>query len=192
MTIPHETTNRLKRNLRSQIKTKFRDKKVCLLLSAGADSTLLGLVAHSLKLDVHAVSYERQGFPSEDCKQAEITATHYGWDFTKVIIPKENPKDCFMKMINLGCQTKIQLEVMYPFVHLVDELEAQGFDLVMTGLGCPIPDNRQASVRCRNNPQEWWDYACTTNILSTASMKCIEFAAARNIEIFNPLHETKV
>lgn len=191
MTIPHATTNRLRRNLRSQIKHKFTGKKVCLLLSAGADSTLLGLVAHSLNLDVHAVSYERQGFPSEDCKQAEITAKQYGWDFTKVVIPKENPKDCFMKMINLGCTTKIELEVMYPFLHLVDELEAQEFDLVMTGLGCPTPDNRQASVRCRNNPTEWWDYVCTNNILSTASLKCIDLAADRGIEIFNPLHDNK-
>ena len=66
MTMPGGLTNRLRRNLRSQIKNKFKGKKVCLLLSAGADSTLLGLVAHSLKLDVHALSYERQGFHEDD------------------------------------------------------------------------------------------------------------------------------
>jgi len=191
VTIPHDTTNKLRRNLRSQIKDRFTGKKVCLLLSAGADSTLLAMIAHSLKFDIHAFSYERVGFPSEDCQQAENTAKHFGWDFTKVVIPKENPKDCFKRMINLGCTKKTELEILYPFTHLIEEISSQGFSLVMTGFGQPIPDNRKASISCRNNPEKWWNHACSNDLLSTASTKCIEFAADKGIEIFNPLHETK-
>ena len=96
--ITQQRSNKLKRNLQSQIKDDFPSNDVCLLLSGGADSTLLGLVAHSLGMQVHAISFERDGIPSWDCDRAKTTSEKMGWKFTKVKIPTENPKSIFFKI----------------------------------------------------------------------------------------------
>ena len=81
--ITQQRTNRLRDNLKSQIKRDFPSNDVCLLLSGGADSTLLGLVAHSVGKDVHAISFERNGVPSWDCDQAEATSAKMGGNSQK-------------------------------------------------------------------------------------------------------------
>ncbi len=190
--ISAQRTNRLRQNLQSQIKRDFPNTNVCLLLSGGADSTLLGLVAHSVGKDVHAISFERKGVPNWDCDQAEATSAKMGWQFTKVVIPTENPKSIFVKLITEhGCKKKTELEVLYPFLFLMDAVVGKDFDAVLTGFGNPLPDSRTASVRCRNDPLEYWDHVVSTDTMFDASKKCIEAGASKGVEVLTPLYDKK-
>ena len=168
-----QRTYRLQRNLQSQIKREFFSNDVCLILSGGADSTLFGLVLHSVDKDVHAISFERKCVPNWECEQAEATSAKMGWEFTKVVIPTETPKSIFVKLITeQGCKKRTELEVLYPFLFLMDGVVDQDFDAVLTGFGNLFPDSRPTVVRCRNYPIEYWVHFVSTGTMFDASKKC--------------------
>ena len=100
------------------------DGKLPLLLSGGVDSTLCGLVGHMMGLKPICISYQRENVYSRDCEQAEKTCQVMGWEFHKVIIPVEDPKEVFKKLTyEYGVAKKTELEVLYPFLFLIDKIE---------------------------------------------------------------------
>ena len=98
-------------------------KELPLFLSGGVDSTLCGLVAHSLGLKPVCISFQRKGIPSKDFTQAEKTCSEMGWKFHPIVLPEEAPKDAFFRMIKeYRVDKKTELEVLYPFTFLFDEV----------------------------------------------------------------------
>ena len=98
--------------------------KIPILLSGGVDSTLCVLIGWFIGLEPICISYEREGVYSRDCEQAEKTCKTLGWEFHKVIIPKENLREVFERLVyEYGVNKKTELEVLYPFLFMLDKIE---------------------------------------------------------------------
>ena len=167
------------------------DGKLPVLLSGGVDSTLCALVGWYVGLEPVGISYEREGVHSNDCEQAEKTCKILGWEFHKVIVPKENPREVFERLVyEYGVNRKTELEILYPFLYLLDKIEELGFDKVVCGFN-PSPDNRKHSVWNKKNSKEFWDYIVSNNITSTSSKKVVSVAKERDVIICCPMQGTK-
>ena len=71
----------------TEISNRFSEDNVCILLSGGIDSTLLGLVCHHLGKKVTTVSYQLDNQTNIDCDRSEMISKTMGWEFHKVIVP---------------------------------------------------------------------------------------------------------
>ncbi len=163
------------------------NNKLPIFLSGGVDSTLLGLMGWYLGLEPICISYEREGVYSRDCEQAEKTCKILGWEFHKVIIPKENPRDIFEKLVyEYGVNKKTELEVLYPFLSMFQKCKELGLDKIVCGFN-PSPDNRKHAVWNKKNSKEFWDYIVNNNITSDASKKIVAVAKEMGIIICCPL-----
>ena len=138
----------------------FKEDKVCVLLSGGSDSTLISLICKSLGKKVVSVSFELEGMKNWDCDKSEEISKRYGFEFHKVIVPNNNPKDWFLKLIKMGCSTKIQMEVLYPTLFMLDKVKSLGFKKVLSGFSNPIPDGRGEYVEFRKNHTNYWNKNC--------------------------------
>ena len=154
----------IKKEIRNQfvkmgfLSEKNKDKKICICLSGGVDSTILGLVATHMKLNVVAVTYYREGFESSDLNQAKITCEKMGWEHHIVKLPKsDNPKEIFMSMIqDYGCEKKTEVEILYPMSKVFKKVKSLGFDKVVIGHNS-TPDNRKSSEKIQNDSQAYWN-----------------------------------
>ena len=90
----------IKDQLRLLINTQFPEDEICLLLSGGSDSTVVGLVANELGKKVHSISFQLEGQCSWDFQTAKNTSVQLGWTFHEVIVPSGNPKDDFFNLIH--------------------------------------------------------------------------------------------
>ena len=166
------------------------DGKIPILLSGGVDSTLCALVGWYIGLEPICISYEREGFYSRDCEQAEKTCKLLGWEFHKVVVPKENPREVFERLVyEYGVNKKTELEVLYPFLFLLDKIEELGFKKIVCGFN-PSPDNRKHSIWNRTNAKDFWDYIVNNNITSSASKKIVAVGKERDIIICCPMQGT--
>ena len=148
---------------------------------------MCGLVGRNMGLNPVCISYEREGFYSRDCEQAEKTCEIMGWEFHKVIIPTEDPKEVFKNLTyGYGVIKKTELEVLYPFLFLLDKVEELGFTKVVCGFN-PSPDNRKHAVWNRKNSKEFWDYIVNNNITSSGSKKTVSVAKERGIIVCCPM-----
>jgi len=154
----------IKREIRNQfvkmgyLSDSNKEKKICLCLSGGVNSTILGLVAHHLKLNVVAVSFYREGYESSDLNQAQITCKKMGWEHHIVKLPKsDNPKEIFMSMIkDYQCERKTEVEILYPMTRVFKKVKSLGFDKVVIGHNS-TPDNRKSSEKIRDDNQSYWN-----------------------------------
>lgn len=184
---------KIKSVLMDIVKNEFLEDRICLFLSGGADSTLVGLIADSLGKKVTAISYELDGVTNWDCIQAERISKFKGWDFHKVIVPSINPKKHFLKLIKeFGCKRKTELEVLYPTLFLLDYAKKLGFDKILTGFGCPLPSARNSLILCRNTPEAYWSKVSKQTYESTATQKVVEIANLMGVNIFQPLGDKRI
>lgn len=153
----------IKKEIRNQfVKMGFlsktnKDKTVCLSLSGGVDSTLLGLVLHYMGLKVNAVTYYREGFESNDLEQSKKTCQIMGWKHHLVKLPKEDdPIEIFFEMIRkYGCERKTEVEILYPLTRVFKKVKSLKFNKLVVGHNS-TPDNRKDSVSIKNDSQRYW------------------------------------
>ena len=124
MITDHRRKEQLRDTLNALIESDFPEDRVCVLLSGGADSTVVALAAHHLGKQVCAISYRLAGHSSWDFDSAENTAREMGWEFHGVVVPTDDPKRWFVDLIkNYGCAKKVEVENLYPFIFILDEVE---------------------------------------------------------------------
>ena len=173
-----------------------KGQKVCICLSGGVDSTLIGLVGSHIGLNVVALSYHREGLEEgHDLIQSKKTCKIMGWEHHIVQLPKtDNPSSIFLEMIEkYKCKLKTEVEVLYPFIYLFEKCKELGFDKMMTGF-CSTPDNRQNSISIRNNPKKYWEPFVKTEIrnnpkiISKASVKVYDIGMEHfGVRVVSPL-----
>ena len=188
--VDKDRKDRLRAVLTDYIGRQFSDDRVCVLLSGGADSTVVALAAHHLGKQVTAISYRLDGMPSWDCDTAHNTAVSMGWDFHEVRVPVEDPKRWFTDLIRIhGCRKKTAVENLYPFLFILDRVPTLGFSSVLTGFSSPLPDGRTSSIQCQKDPGKYWTDALDEDYDSTATRKCFEVSAARGVTLHQPLNQ---
>ena len=162
-------------------------KEVPIFLSGGADSTLCALVAQSLGLKPVCVVFKRQGTESKDFDQALKTCDILGWKCHPVEVPDQDPKDVFLRLIReYGVNRKTELEVLYPFLFMLDKAKELGFEKIVCGFN-PSPDSAAAERRNRKDPVEFWRWVVENNITSAASKKVVQVYKDAGIIVCCPL-----
>lgn len=185
--------NEIKEQLRLIIKAKFPEDDVCLLLSGGTDSTLMGLVASELGKTVHTTSFRLEGQTSWDFETAKNTSKKLGWIFHEVIVPNGNPKEDFLDLIQKHkCKKKTELEVLFPFIHLIEKVKDLGFSKILTGFSSPLPDSRRDNVQIKNDPLSYWERRYGEKYDSSATKKCCEYASLKGVDVYQPLNDVSI
>jgi hypothetical protein len=116
--------NDLRRLLRGIVTGMSRDDRVGLLLSAGIDSVSTGIVCQEIGKEVHAYTYELQGYRSRERERVETIARHFGWRLHVVTVPTHNLALDFKRLaIQYGCKKKVQFEVTLPLLYVIPAIE---------------------------------------------------------------------
>jgi DNA-cytosine methyltransferase len=103
---------------------KSREHTVALLASAGIDSVSTGIVCQELGKNVHAYTYELQGYRSREREKVESIARHLRWPLKVVTVPTRNLATDFKRLaIQYGCRKKVQFEVLFPLLYVMPEIE---------------------------------------------------------------------
>jgi len=185
--------NEIKDQLRFLINTQFPEDEICLLLSGGTDSTVVGLVANEIGKKVHSISFRLEGQNSWDFQTAKNTSKELGWSFHEVIVPTGNPKDDFLNLIyKHKCKKKTELEVLFPFIYLMERVKELGFSKVLTGFSSPLPDSRRDNVQIKNDQTGYWNRRYSEKYDSTATEKCCEYASLNGINVHQPLNDLSI
>jgi asparagine synthetase B (glutamine-hydrolysing) len=123
----------IRKLLEDHIRKNVTDDKVAVLLSGGVDSISVGLAAHHAGKEVHAYSFQLGNQTSYDFAKAAEVAYKMKWEFTPVVVPKENliPDD-WNRLVELGCRKKTHFETVFPFLYVYPEIEET---YVVTGWG---------------------------------------------------------
>ena len=157
----------LQEEIKNEIRNQFvkmgflsdtnKDKSVCLALSGGVDSTLLGLVLHHMGLKVNAITYYREGYESKDLDQSKTTCQIMGWKLHLVKLPKkDDPIEIFFEMIRkYGCERKTEVEILYPMTRVFKKAKNLKFNKIVVGHNS-TPDSRKNSVEIKNDSQRYW------------------------------------
>jgi DNA-cytosine methyltransferase len=110
--------------LRKIITGKSRDNRVALLLSAGIDSVSTGIVCQEVGKEVHAYTFELQGYRSRERERVETIARHFGWRLGVITVPTHNLAADFKRLALLyGCKKKVQFEVTLPLLYVIPAIE---------------------------------------------------------------------
>ena len=185
--IPNDVIRKFKGYFDRTITKLVPEDRVCVLLSGGIDSTLMGLVSHHLGKEVVGVSYQLEKNESIDCQRSQNTCEVMGWEFHRVVVPTTNIDDWFFHLIyEQGCEKKTVLEILYPFIHMMNRVKKLGFDKVLTGFTNPLPDGRNSNIEGRT---DWIQYL--RNIEDDGSptdgtRKCIEYGEKIGVNVLSP------
>ena len=174
----------LQENIIKQITNQYRKigflaesnvtKTLPIFLSGGVDSTLCALVAESLGLAPICFSYKREGVYSKDFEQAQKTCKVRGWEFHKVIVPEENPKEVFYRLVReYGVNRKTELEVLYPFLFMLDKVKTKKINRIVCGFN-PSPDSNNKQRHNREDSKGFWKWVVENNVTSPASKKIVQ------------------
>lgn len=183
----------LTRNLQQVIGELCPANDVAILLSGGADSTVVGLAAHHLGKTVHSFSFRMEGIDSWDFNQAQKTSETLGWKFNPVVVPQQAAKVDFLRTIQgYGCKKKTEVEVLLPFIHLADEIHAAGFESVLSGFTGPLPTNSNNRKQTRQNLAAYWKKIETETFDSTPTERCFEYAKSIGLTLLQPLSDKRI
>tara|TARA_Y100000310_G_scaffold330140_1_gene401290 strand:- start:1989 stop:2834 length:846 start_codon:yes stop_codon:yes gene_type:complete len=108
----------IKNLLVEHIRNNVPDCRVAVLLSGGVDSISVGLAAQFADKEVHAYSFQLGEQTSYDFAKAAEVAYKMQWDFTPVIVPRDNLIDDWHRLVKLGCRKKTHFECVFPFLYL--------------------------------------------------------------------------
>jgi DNA-cytosine methyltransferase len=187
---------KIKAHLEDYITEQCPKRKVAVLLSGGADSTVVALAAHHMGKQITAFSFMVNGFPNEDFEQAKKTSAIMGWNFVPVKISRASLHKRFIDLFSVyGCSKKTEAECLFPMLDVIDAVRKHGFRQVLTGFGSFIPTNRNASILCARDPKEYWASRRERAGIgdSSATEKIIEVAQKSGLIIQMPLcHEAMV
>jgi len=102
------------------------ENDVALLLSGGVDSMSVGFSAHRLGKKITAYTFKTDKHDSYDYNKAKEVADKMNWDFVGVVIPTENLKEDFFKLLNEhNCIKKTHFECLYPFLYVYPRIKEQ-------------------------------------------------------------------
>ena len=122
----------IKSLLINHIRDNVPDNEVAVLLSGGVDSISVGLAAHHVGKKIHAYSFLLGEQTSYDFAKAAEVAYKMKWDFTPVVVPRENLIEDWHDLVKLGCKKKTHFECVFPFLYVYPEIEEK---YVITGWG---------------------------------------------------------
>ena len=122
----------LKKLLENHIENNVPDESVAILLSGGIDSITVGLASENAGKKVHAYSFYLEGRPSYDFVKAAEVAHKRNWDFTPIVVPRENLIEDWHRLVELTCRKKTHFECVFPFLYVYPEIEEK---YVLTGWG---------------------------------------------------------
>ena len=149
--------DQLKQNICDAVAELCPEDSVALLLSGGADSTVVGMAAQALGKEVHSFSFKMDGIDSWDFDQAQRTSDILGWSFHPVVVPFNDPKADFLDLIqNHGCQKKTEVEVLFPFTYLCRAIVNSGYVSVVSGFTAPLPTNENDKRKTRYDVAGYW------------------------------------
>ncbi len=180
----------IKNHLESFINEKCQKKRVAVLLSGGADSTVVALAAHHIGKKITAFSFQVNGMKNDDFNQAKYTCEVMGWEFIPVKVSKTNLYKRFMELFTeYGCKKKTEAECLFPILDIIQAVRQEDFSQVLTGFGSFIPTNRNASILCSKDPKQYWSLRSKQADIgdSTATEKIIEVAKNKKLQILMPL-----
>jgi len=101
-----------------------RDDRVALLLSAGIDSVSTGIACQEVGKEVHAYTYELQGYRSREREKVETIARHFGWRLDVITVPTHNLAADFKRLaVQHGCKKKVQFEVTLPLLYVIPAIQ---------------------------------------------------------------------
>tara|TARA_R100001244_G_scaffold68239_1_gene55846 strand:- start:2074 stop:2901 length:828 start_codon:yes stop_codon:yes gene_type:complete len=109
---------RIDKILMQNIEETVPDEKVALLLSGGVDSMSVGFSAHRLGKKITAYSFKTDEHDSYDYNKAQEVAEAMGWDFVGTVVPTNNLKEDFYRLLEMGCIKKTHFECVYPFLYV--------------------------------------------------------------------------
>jgi DNA-cytosine methyltransferase len=193
-----ETQSKYRGLLKEIISKSITTDKVPVLLSGGADSSLVAFSIHELGKQVIGISYELEGTVNPDCLKAERTCSSMGWQFEKVIVKLDDSKRDFLDLIRTyKCQKKTELEILFPMIAMGERIKELGFDYVLSGFEGWIPDTRKFEIKLRNEPEEFWKYVIDETVekgtlMSSATQKCMSHYDSIGITIQTPLDSTEL
>jgi len=99
---------------------EVEEDTVGLFLSAGLDSTSLGLAANDAGKRVVALTFSIKGIPSTDAKFAAETARRFGWEFVPFVVVPENLEADLPVLRDVhGCVSKTNFECSWPFLRMM-------------------------------------------------------------------------
>lgn len=185
----------IKLSVDSFILNNFPEKNIAVFLSGGADSTFVALSAHYLGKSINTFSFEMEGYPNSDCKQAELTSTYMGWKFNKVIVSSNDLSRRFIELFQeYGCKKKTEVECLLPMLDLFKILKKYGFQKVLTGFGSFIPDDRKSAIECEKSPKIYWNNRRKDagSHDSSATKIISDVAQTFDIEILMPLCQLSI
>ena len=160
----------IKKLLVDHIRNNVPDRRVAVLLSGGVDSISVGLAAHHAGKEVHAYSFQLGNQTSYDFAKAAEVAYNMNWDFTPVVVPKENLISDWHRLVKLGCRKKTHYETVFPFLYVYPEIEET---YVVTGWGADgyFGVGKKAMMRYSND-KKWDNY---TNYCKEHNQKQLTF-----------------
>ena len=181
---------RIRAHLEQYVADHCPGDDVAVLLSGGADSTVVALSAHHVGKKITAFSFQVSGFPNPDFLQAKRTSEIMGWSFEPVDVSTEDLPNRFLDLFfKYGCAKKTEAECLFPLIDVIQSVKAKGFTKVLTGFGSFIPDDRSSAIACARDPAAYWE-SCRREAGvgdSSATAKIVEVAAAQGVEILMPL-----
>ena len=182
--IDQSIIDELQSNLETELRHQFKEDKICLLLSGGIDSTLVGLVGHHIGKKITSISFELEGTQNIDCQTSEKTSQIMGWDFHKVILPRTNFDDWFFHLIfEQKCKKKTELEVLFPMIFMLNKVKELGFSKVLCGFTNPFPNGRVNSIQGRKDWVGYVDFIIQNGNFSDGDHKCINYGKSIGVEI---------
>ena len=122
----------IKNLLVEHIRNNVPDSEIAVLLSGGVDSISVGLAAHHAGKKIHAYSFQLGNQTSYDFAKAAEVSYKMNWEFTPVVVPKENLILDWHRLVELGCRKKTHFETVFPFLYVYPEIKET---YVVTGWG---------------------------------------------------------
>ena len=122
----------IKNLLVDHINNNVPDRRVAVLLSGGVDSITVGLAAQRAGKEVHAYSFQLGDQTSYDFAKAAEVAYKMRWNFTPVIVPRDNLIEDWHRLVALGCRKKTHFETVFPFLYVYPLIQEK---YVVTGWG---------------------------------------------------------
>ena len=192
--------DQLKQNICDAVAELCPEDRVALLLSGGADSTVVGMAAQALGKEVHSFSFKMDGIDSWDFDQAQRTSDILGWSFHPVVVPFNDPKADFLDLIqNHGCQKKTEVEVLFPFTYLCRAILNSGHVSVVSGFTAPLPTNENDKRKTRYDVAGYWSTIKKRPFSigdiefdSSPTQRCFEYAQKNGLRLLQPLSDERI
>lgn len=109
--------------IQDNISKNVKDNNVAVLLSGGVDSLSVAFACQNLGKNINAYSFKIKDVDNYDFNFAEKVSSIFKWNFNSYEINKENLKEDFFKLKDLGCYKKTHYECIYPFLHLIPKIK---------------------------------------------------------------------